>query len=65
MDETLLLTIPAAASRLSLGRSKTYELIQCGLLPVCRIGRAVRIKASDVQLFVERLQTDQGDESHE
>ena len=64
MDNTLLLTIPEVASRLSLGRSKTYELIQRGLLPVCRIGRAVRIKASDVQLFVERLQADQSDESH-
>ena len=65
MDKTLLLTIPQAASRLSLGRSKTYELIQRGLLPVCRIGRAVRVKTSDIQLFVDRLQTDRGDESHE
>lgn len=65
MDETLLLTIPEAASRLSLGRSKTYELIGLGLLPVVRIGRAVRIPASGVRQFVERLQADQGDEPHE
>ena len=65
MDNTLLLTIPEVASRLSLGRSKTYELVNCGLLPVCRIGRAVRIKASDVQLFVEKLQAEQSDESRE
>ena len=65
MDKTLLLTIPEAASRLSLGRSKTYELIQRGLLPVCRIGSADRVKTSDIQLFVDRLQADQGDEPHE
>ena len=65
MDETLLLTIPAAASRLSLGRSKTYELIEEGLLPVVRIGRAVRVPASGVQQFVERLLAEQSDEAHD
>ena len=61
MDELLLLTIPEAASRLSLGRSKTYELIERGLLPVVRIGRAVRIPASEVERFVEKLQAEQCD----
>ena len=57
----LLLTISAAAERMSLGRSKTYELIQEGLLNPVRIGRAVRIPASEVERFVAKLQAEQAD----
>ncbi|MGH7776551.1 MAG: helix-turn-helix domain-containing protein, partial [Candidatus Dormibacterales bacterium] len=38
-----LLRVEEAADRLSLGRSKVYELIREGRLPVVHIGRSVRV----------------------
>ncbi len=52
--DTLLLRIEDAARRLSLGRSKTYELVQSGDLPVVRIGKAVRIPVAGLERWVER-----------
>ena len=62
MSEKKLLTISETADRLSLGKSKTYELIQEGRLNAVRIGRAVRIEVGELDRFVERLQTNQDDE---
>ena len=62
MSEKKLLTISETAERLSLGKSKTHELIQEGRLNAVRIGRAVRIEVGELDRFVERLQTNQGDE---
>ncbi len=53
--EKLLLKLPEAGERLGLGRSKLYELIQEGVLPVVRIGRSVRVPASELERFVQRL----------
>lgn len=54
--EKVLLSIPEAADRLSLGRSKLYELMAAGELKPVRIGRAVRLATSEVDRFAERLQ---------
>jgi excisionase family DNA binding protein len=55
-DETkLLLTITEAASRLSLGRSKTYELVRAGVIPSVRITGSRRIKVSDLLVYVAAL----------
>jgi excisionase family DNA binding protein len=49
-----LLRIEEAAEYLSLGRSKTYELLQPrGPLPVVRIGNSLRIPAAALQRWVE------------
>lgn len=40
----LLLTVTEAASLLSLGRSKTYELVRAGVIPSVRITGSRRIK---------------------
>ena len=50
-----LLRVEEAAERLSLGRSKVYELIRDGRLPVVHIGRSVRVPARAVESFVEKL----------
>jgi len=50
----LLLSIPEAAERLSIGRSKLYELLTSGEIPTIRIGRAVRIPADELDAFVTR-----------
>jgi excisionase family DNA binding protein len=53
-DDLRLITIPAAAERLDLSRSKVYLLIADGDLPTVRIGRARRICLADLRAFVER-----------
>jgi excisionase family DNA binding protein len=50
--------IPEAAEILGLGRSKTYELVQSGALRTVRVGRAVRVPASAIQAFAERLEAE-------
>ena len=51
-DEPELITIPVAAARLGLSRSKLYELIADGELPTVRIGRARRIAVDDLRSFI-------------
>jgi len=51
----LLFTVTETASLLSLGRSKTYELVRAGVIPSVRITGSRRIKASDLLIYVARL----------
>src|SRR5690348_119972 len=53
MSERLLLRVGEVAERLGIGRSKTYELIAAGELPVVRVGRCVRVPAVAVRRWVE------------
>lgn len=53
-----LLTITETAERLSLGVTKTYELVRTGELGHVRIGRALRVPTSELDSYVERIQTD-------
>ena len=55
MARPLLVTIVEAAQMLGIGRSKAYELVNAGELPVVRIGRAVRVPTEFVERYVERL----------
>lgn len=51
-----LLTIPEVARRLGVSRSHAYEtVIAKGLVPVIRIGRAVRVRPEDVDALIDRL----------
>jgi excisionase family DNA binding protein len=51
--EPALLRVEDAARYLSLGRSKTYELIARGELPVVRIGRSVRVPLSALRAWIQ------------
>jgi excisionase family DNA binding protein len=55
-DEILLLTVPEAAKRLSLSRSKVYELIAAGVIESVTIGRARRISSAAMARFIRDLQ---------
>lgn len=61
MAEKMLLTIPEAAERLSLGRSKVYELLNAGEFTAVRIGRAVRVPAPELERYVARLRQELAD----
>ncbi len=52
----LLLTVPEAAARLSLGRTKFLELIYAGAIPRVYIGRSVRVPAAALEEWVARQQ---------
>ena len=49
----LLLKVEASAKLLSLGRTKMYELIAAGDVPVIRLGRSVRVPTASLRQWVE------------
>ena len=49
----LLLKVEAAAKLLSLGRTKMYELIAAGDVPIIRLGRSVRVPTESLRQWVE------------
>lgn len=51
--DQLLLRPEEAARALGIGRSKLFELLAIGDLPVVRIGRATRVPASALRRWVE------------
>ncbi len=50
--DKVLLTVPEAARRLSLGRTTAYQLIRRGELPSIRVGRAVRVPVHALDAWV-------------
>lgn len=57
----VLMKVGVAATELSVGITKIYELIAEGELATVHIGRAVRITSSSLRKFVERLEEDSTD----
>ena len=57
----LLLRINEAAAAVGLSRSKIYQLIAAGEIPVVRVHRSVRIVATDLEAWVEGLRTSSED----
>lgn len=51
--DSLLVTIPEAATLLSLSRSKTYQLVTSGDLPAVHIGRSARIRRVDLATWID------------
>ncbi len=48
-----LLRVEEAARFLGIGRSKAYEMIGSGELPVVRFGRSVRVPTTHLRAWVE------------
>jgi putative molybdopterin biosynthesis protein len=61
MAESILLTVKDVQEATSLGRTKVYELIRKGELPVVRIGRAVRIHRQTLERWINQREEDAGD----
>jgi excisionase family DNA binding protein len=61
--ERLLLTVPEAAERLAISRSKLYELLAAGEIPTVHIGRSVRVPAAGLARWVEGMQQRQSYDS--
>jgi excisionase family DNA binding protein len=52
MEDTVM-TIPEVARYLKLSKSKVYYMVQQRKIPHIKIGRNVRIRAKDVQSWLE------------
>jgi excisionase family DNA binding protein len=63
VPQRLLLRIPEVMTMLGLGRTKIYELIGSGDLPVIRVGKAVRIPVTALEKWVEERQHQDKDSS--
>jgi len=53
-NASLLLKAPEVAQLLGLGRSKVYEMIASGELPVVRIGSAVRVPREGLVEWIQQ-----------
>ena len=51
------LTIREACDAFRVGRTTLYRIIKSGRLPVLKIGRATRIRVSDLERWVASLST--------
>jgi excisionase family DNA binding protein len=51
--EPALMKVEDAAKYLSLGRSKMYELIAAGTIPVVHIGRAARVPRAALLAWID------------
>lgn len=51
--QPLLLTIGQVAQVLNFSRSKVYELINVGDLPVLRFGKSVRVRVSALEVWLD------------
>lgn len=52
MTEVMLLKPEEAASLLRVGRTKLFQLVWSGELPVVRIGRSVRLPRADLERWI-------------
>ncbi|MBS1723117.1 MAG: helix-turn-helix domain-containing protein [Armatimonadetes bacterium] len=50
----ILLTVNEVCHATGLGRSKVYEFVRSGQLPILKIGRSTRIRAEDLATFLDR-----------
>ena len=52
-----LLTTEQAINAINIGRTKFYQLLNDGILPAKKIGRRTYISLTDLNLFLENLQS--------
>jgi excisionase family DNA binding protein len=50
---SMLLTVKDVEAELQLGRTRTYELVRSGELPIVRIGRVVRIPRDALRRWID------------
>jgi excisionase family DNA binding protein len=53
--DLLLYTIPQCCRMASIGRTKFYELIARGEIPIRKVGKKTLVAAADLRDWVERL----------
>ena len=56
--EKLLVNVPEAQEMLGVGRTRLYELVSSGAIPVVMWGRSIRIPVKALKEWVEANQKD-------
>jgi excisionase family DNA binding protein len=56
--EPELVTVKQAAKMFALGERTVYRLVQDGLIPSSKVGRAVRLKPADLRRYLEETRLD-------
>jgi excisionase family DNA binding protein len=62
--ETEWLGTPEAAERLGITQRTLYRLIDEGQIPAYRMGRVLRVKASDLEVFLDQSRVTPGSLRH-
>lgn len=57
--QALLLKVDHVMKVTNLGKTKVWEEIYSGSLPAIRIGRSVRIRRSDLEMWIDRMAQEQ------
>lgn len=52
--EPMLLTVRQVEAALQLGRTRTYELLRSGQLPMLRVGRLIRVSRIALEVWIAR-----------
>ncbi len=52
----MLLTVAQVEAALQLGRTRTYELLRSGEIPVRRVGRLIRVSRLALEEWVAKLE---------
>lgn len=58
MNSRLLLTVEVAAEKLSIGRSRFYQLLKAGKIETVLIGKSRRVPIDALESYVKRLRDD-------
>ncbi len=56
-----LMTVKEVADILRVSNMTVYRLFKSGNLPAVRVGKNYRVKANDVQTYIDRAQPEIGD----
>ncbi|MCP2340578.1 helix-turn-helix domain-containing protein [Actinomadura rupiterrae] len=54
-SQVKLMTVPEVMAVLNLGRCKVYDLIRSGALESVKVGRARRVPADAIDMFITHL----------
>lgn len=63
--EPMLLRVEEVARALGLGRSKVFQMLAAGELPVVRIGRCVRVPREQLQDWILKRANEEGKRFHQ
>jgi len=48
----VFLTVKVVQGKLGISRTKIYKLLKEGVIPSCRIGSSIRIRQTDLDLYI-------------
>jgi excisionase family DNA binding protein len=53
--ENFLLTPKEVQARISIGKTRFFELVRAGVIPTVRVGRSLRVRQHDLEKWIDTL----------